>query len=262
MGLAQVLGLLIALVAGNIGLAESGCICPEKYQPVCGIDGKTYSNNCWAKCNQTSVQCLSQCPCPPGCVCPQIYSPVCGTDGTTHPNKCSATCRKIPIKCNGKCPCNNCICYDLFAPVCGMNGVTYSNDCFAKCDSAAIKCNQPCPCSGNGGTEAREGKSSLHCTSGLHILLRPNLQVLSNDLCNQTFFQILLCLCPKRATRCCAPQVRDAAQRVNKRSATNLTLTFAAMETSAPKRGTIPRSLNSASIFTKFNSQQFKELFS
>merc|ERR1712000_548408 len=29
---------------------NEGCICPEVYQPVCGSNDKTYSNNCTANC--------------------------------------------------------------------------------------------------------------------------------------------------------------------------------------------------------------------
>merc|ERR1712000_430045 len=35
---------------------NEGCICPEVYQPVCGSNDKTYSNNCTANCEEVTVQ--------------------------------------------------------------------------------------------------------------------------------------------------------------------------------------------------------------
>ena len=34
---------------------NSGCVCPAVYRPVCGSDGRTYSNGCEANCNGRSV---------------------------------------------------------------------------------------------------------------------------------------------------------------------------------------------------------------
>ena len=31
------------------------CVCPAVYRPVCGSDGRTYSNGCEANCNGRSV---------------------------------------------------------------------------------------------------------------------------------------------------------------------------------------------------------------
>jgi hypothetical protein len=40
---------------------EQGCICPAIYQPVCGVNGNTYSNGCAAACAQAEVKHTGEC---------------------------------------------------------------------------------------------------------------------------------------------------------------------------------------------------------
>jgi hypothetical protein len=110
-----------------VALPES---CPEFYDPVCGCNGVTFSNECMAAINGISVdytgECIIQAQCTGGCpggtyckkatcdaaqgacvappeLCPELYDPVCDCDGGTYPNACVAATHGVNIDTYGEC---------------------------------------------------------------------------------------------------------------------------------------------------------------
>ena len=89
---------------------------------VCGKNGKTYWNECLARCENVEMECRGACPCGGGdikekivtetptasstaCRCPRWQRQVCGKDGKTYFNDCQARCANADIECFGGCPC-------------------------------------------------------------------------------------------------------------------------------------------------------------
>ncbi len=107
--------------------------CPTLSTPVCGCDGITYFNACFAQTSGVSVSHTGACT--PGVACG-------GQSGVTCPTGqfCQPPVSECTVGAAGNCapipplP----VCSPTVSPVCGCNGTTYDNACLAQAAGVAV----------------------------------------------------------------------------------------------------------------------------
>nr|XP_022335697.1 four-domain proteases inhibitor-like [Crassostrea virginica] len=65
--------------------------CTTDYKPVCGVNDRTYANECLARSRGVQIAYKGRCT----CACPRDRNPVCGSNGLAYDNACLAKCDLI-----------------------------------------------------------------------------------------------------------------------------------------------------------------------
>ena len=108
--------------------------CLALWDPVCGCDGQTYSNGCYAMKAGVSINHVGEC----GEVCDSDDDCLVDQFCATPLGDCDA-----PGECIDRLP-DVIQCFAVWDPVCGCDGQTYSNGCYAM--KAAVSIDYPGEC--------------------------------------------------------------------------------------------------------------------
>ena len=121
--------------AGTCTAFSSGMICPLFVSPVCGCDGMSYSNYCFAARAGRSI----------------AHAGACATGGCASNSDCSSTtyCSFPDGVCGGTGTCQSrgltLFCIMTCTPECGCDGVSYRNACYRHKQGTSLASPGTCP---------------------------------------------------------------------------------------------------------------------
>jgi hypothetical protein len=141
-------------------------LCAPVINPVCGCDGETYQNGCFAAAAGVSIDHVGPCNVV-GDLCGGFTGQTCDEGsfcefpiGVCPGGETPGLCQDIPI-----------ICPLIYAPVCGCDGVTYENACLAASAEISIAHNGECD---GGPIELCGGFAGLECSNPDDFCLLPD----------------------------------------------------------------------------------------
>lgn len=151
--------------------APFATVCSDVYDPVCGCDEETYTNECQAAKSGVSVAHRGACEPPPPRTCGGVAGLTCGAGSyCSFPPEaaCGASDR------TGSCAPIPSACTDELAQVCGCDGRTYANACLAAQAGVSVASTGVCPavaaanaCGAGLTTCSTQANGSAACGSGL-----------------------------------------------------------------------------------------------
>ena len=110
--------------------------CPNVFAPVCGCDGRTYSNDCIAAAAGVNVESEGEC---------EVVEEGCEDNGDCGRGQfCAFDGLSCGENTNGESQERPDACPQIFAPVCGCDGRTYSNDCIAAAAGVNVESEGEC----------------------------------------------------------------------------------------------------------------------